>query len=37
MHSDVTQIAFQRVAQNGHMIRQTVTGEVMAAIGEVAA
>lgn len=36
LHSDVSQSAFHRVAQNGHMIHQTATGEVMAAINEVA-
>ena len=37
LHCDVTQSAFHRVAGNGHMIHQTATGEVMAAINEVAA
>jgi hypothetical protein len=36
LHSDVSQSAFHRVARNGHMIHQTATGEVMAAISEVA-
>jgi len=36
LHSDVSQSLFHRVAQNGHMIHQTATGEVMAAINEVA-
>jgi pimeloyl-ACP methyl ester carboxylesterase len=36
LHSDVSQSAFHCVAQNGHMIHQTATGEVMAAINEVA-
>jgi pimeloyl-ACP methyl ester carboxylesterase len=36
LHSQVSQSAFRRVAQNGHMIHQTATGEVMAAINEVA-
>ena len=36
LHCDVTQSAFHRVAGNGHMIHQTATGEVMAAINEVA-
>jgi pimeloyl-ACP methyl ester carboxylesterase len=36
LHSDVSQSAFHRVAQNGHMIHQTATSEVMAAINEVA-
>jgi pimeloyl-ACP methyl ester carboxylesterase len=36
LHSDVPQSAFHRVARNGHMIHQTATDEVMAAIEEVA-
>jgi len=36
LHSDVSQSAFHRVPQTGHMIHQTATGEVMAAINEVA-
>jgi pimeloyl-ACP methyl ester carboxylesterase len=36
LHSDVSQSAFHRVPKNGHMIHQTATGEVMAAINEVA-
>jgi pimeloyl-ACP methyl ester carboxylesterase len=36
LHSDVSQSAFHRIAGNGHMIHQTATGEVMAAINEVA-
>jgi pimeloyl-ACP methyl ester carboxylesterase len=36
LHSDVSQSAFHRVSQNGHMIHQTATAEVMAAINEVA-
>jgi pimeloyl-ACP methyl ester carboxylesterase len=36
LHSDVSQSALRRVAHNGHMIHQTATGEVMAAINEVA-
>jgi pimeloyl-ACP methyl ester carboxylesterase len=36
LHSDVSQSAFHRLAQNGHMIHQTATGEVMAAINEAA-
>jgi pimeloyl-ACP methyl ester carboxylesterase len=36
LHSDVRQSAFYRVARNGHMIHQTATGEVMAAINEAA-
>ena len=36
LHSDVSQSAFHRVPENGHMIHQTATGEVMAAINEVA-
>jgi pimeloyl-ACP methyl ester carboxylesterase len=36
LHSAVSQSTFHRVVQNGHMIHQTATGEVMAAINEVA-
>jgi pimeloyl-ACP methyl ester carboxylesterase len=36
LHSAISQSLFHRVAQNGHMIHQTATGEVMAAINEVA-
>jgi pimeloyl-ACP methyl ester carboxylesterase len=36
LHSEVSQSAFHRVPKNGHMIHQTATGEVMAAINEVA-
>jgi pimeloyl-ACP methyl ester carboxylesterase len=36
LHSDVSQSAFHRLPDNGHMIHQTATGEVMAAINEVA-
>jgi pimeloyl-ACP methyl ester carboxylesterase len=36
LHSDVSQSAFHRVPQTGHMVHQTATGEVMAAINEVA-
>ena len=36
LHSDVSQSAFHCVAQNGHMIHQTATGEVMSAINEIA-
>lgn len=36
LHSDVSQSAFHRVPKNGHMVHQTATGEVMAAINEVA-
>jgi pimeloyl-ACP methyl ester carboxylesterase len=36
LHSDVTQSVFHRVADNGHMIHQTATDKVMAAINEVA-
>jgi pimeloyl-ACP methyl ester carboxylesterase len=36
LHSDVSQSAFHRVPENGHMIHQTATGEVMAAINEAA-
>jgi pimeloyl-ACP methyl ester carboxylesterase len=35
LHSDVSQSTFHRVPKNGHMIHQTATGEVMAAINEV--
>ena len=37
LHSDVGQSRFHRVAENGHMIQQTATHQVMAAIREVAA
>jgi pimeloyl-ACP methyl ester carboxylesterase len=36
LHSDISQSLFHRVPQTGHMIHQTATGEVMAAINEVA-
>jgi len=36
LHSDISQSAFHRLAQNGHMIHQTATDDVMAAIDEVA-
>jgi pimeloyl-ACP methyl ester carboxylesterase len=36
LHSDISQSAFHRVPGTGHMIHQTATGEVMAAINEVA-
>jgi pimeloyl-ACP methyl ester carboxylesterase len=36
LHSDICQSAFHRVAQNGHMIHQTATDQVMAAINKVA-
>jgi pimeloyl-ACP methyl ester carboxylesterase len=36
LHSDVAQSAFHRVPKTGHMIHQTATSEVMAAINEVA-
>ena len=36
LHSDVSQSAFHRLPKNGHMVHQTATGEVMAAINEVA-
>jgi len=36
LHCGVPQSAFHRVAQNGHMIHQTATGKVMAAVNEVA-
>jgi pimeloyl-ACP methyl ester carboxylesterase len=35
LHSDVPQSRFHRLAGNGHMIQQTATDEVMAAIREV--
>jgi pimeloyl-ACP methyl ester carboxylesterase len=35
LHSNVSQSAFHHVPKNGHMIHQTATGEVMAAINEV--
>jgi pimeloyl-ACP methyl ester carboxylesterase len=36
LHSDVAQSAFHRVPNTGHMIHQTATADVMAAINEVA-
>lgn len=36
LHSEVAQSAFHRLPDNGHMIHQTATDEVMAAIDEVA-
>jgi pimeloyl-ACP methyl ester carboxylesterase len=36
LHASVSQSALRRVPQNGHMVHQTATGEVMAAINEVA-
>jgi len=36
LHSEVSQSRFHRIAGNGHMIQQTATDEVMAAIKEVA-
>jgi pimeloyl-ACP methyl ester carboxylesterase len=36
LHSDVSQSAFHRVPRTGHMIHQTATRDVMAAINEVA-
>jgi pimeloyl-ACP methyl ester carboxylesterase len=36
LHSDVSQSAFHRLPKNGHMVHQTATGEVMAAINEAA-
>jgi pimeloyl-ACP methyl ester carboxylesterase len=35
LHSDIPQSRFHRVAGNGHMIQQTATDEVMAAIQQV--
>jgi pimeloyl-ACP methyl ester carboxylesterase len=37
LHSDIPQSRFQRIAGNGHMIQQTATDQMMAAIREVAA
>jgi pimeloyl-ACP methyl ester carboxylesterase len=36
LHSDVLQSTFHRIHGTGHMIHQTATVEVMAAINEVA-
>ena len=36
LHSDVSQSVFHRVPRTGHMIHQTATRDVMAAINEVA-
>lgn len=36
LHSDVRQSRFHRIAENGHMIHQTATNQVMSAISEVA-
>jgi pimeloyl-ACP methyl ester carboxylesterase len=36
LHCDVSQSAFHRIPRTGHMIHQTATREVMAAINEVA-
>jgi pimeloyl-ACP methyl ester carboxylesterase len=36
LHCDVSQSAFHRIPQTGHMIHQTATREVMAAINEAA-
>jgi pimeloyl-ACP methyl ester carboxylesterase len=36
LHSDIFRSAFHRVPRTGHMIHQTATSEVMAAINEVA-
>ena len=36
LHAHVSQSALHRIPQNGHMIHQTATDEVMAAINEVA-
>jgi pimeloyl-ACP methyl ester carboxylesterase len=35
LHSHVSQSVFHRLPENGHMIHQTATGEVMPAIDEV--
>ena len=37
LHSDVRQSRFHRIAETGHMIHQTATNQVMAAISEVMA
>jgi pimeloyl-ACP methyl ester carboxylesterase len=37
LHSAIAQSRFHRVAENGHMIQQTATDQVMSAIHEVAA
>ncbi len=37
LHSDVRQSKFHRIAENGHMIHQTATNQVMSAISEVMA
>lgn len=37
LHSDVRQSRFHRIAENGHMIHQTATNQVMSAISEVMA
>ena len=36
LHSDISQSRFHRVPENGHMIQQTATDQVMSAISEVA-
>jgi pimeloyl-ACP methyl ester carboxylesterase len=36
LHSEIPQSTFHRVPENGHMVHQTATGRVMAAITEVA-
>ena len=36
LHSDISQSRFHRIPGNGHMIQQTATDELMAAISEVA-
>jgi pimeloyl-ACP methyl ester carboxylesterase len=35
LHSDVSQSSFHRIAEQGHMIHQTATDQVMSAISEV--
>jgi pimeloyl-ACP methyl ester carboxylesterase len=35
LHSDVHHSTFHRLVENGHMIHQTATDQVMAAIDEV--
>jgi pimeloyl-ACP methyl ester carboxylesterase len=37
LHSEIPQSRFHRIAENGHMIHQTATDQVMSAIREVAA
>ena len=37
LHSEIPQSIFQRFSENGHMIQQTATDQVMSAIGQAAA